>query len=162
MTLSVIQGDLFDPEHRFDALAQGVNCRGLMGAGIAVPFRLMWPGMYEEYEEECVRFPTLVPGTTLVHHVVGTETLPTVRTIYNMFTQVLPGRNADYGLLQSSAYSLLKQVPANAAPQKIGLPWIGCGIGGLEHHNVHHLLAQIWADSEHEFVIVEQESTLSK
>lgn len=162
MTLRTLKGDLFDPEHHFDALAQGVNCRGLMGAGIAVPFRLMWPSMYEEYEQECVRYPTLVAGTTLVHRVAGTETLPTVRTIYNMFTQILPGRNADYGLVQSAAYSLLKQIPDSGTPMKIGLPWIGCGIGGLEHHNVLHLLSQVWHDSEHDFVIVEQESTIGK
>lgn len=155
MSLTIIKGDLFDPDLKFDALAQGVNAQGLMGAGIAVPFRMRWPGMYGEYQQECSRFPTLVPGTTLTHTVNPADDPSGVGQILNMFTQVLPGANADYGLLQMSAYSLLKQLPTGRT-RTIGLPWIGCGIGGLERHNVEHLLRQIWDDSQHEFFIVEQ------
>lgn len=155
MSLQIIKGDLFDPAHKFDALAQGVNCQGVMGAGIAVPFRLRWPTMYVEYAEECDRFPTLVPGTTLVHDVRPESDATEVRQILNMFTQVMPGRSADYTLLQTAAYSLLKQLPKDAI-FKVGLPWVGCGIGGLERHNVQHLLEQIWKHSKHEFFIVEQ------
>lgn len=155
MTLTIIKGDLFDPAHKFDTLAQGVNCQGVMGAGIAVPFRLRWPTMYVEYMEECARFPTLVPGTTLVHDVRPESDATEVRQIHNMFTQVMPGRSADYALLQTAAYSLLKQLPKDTI-FKVGLPWIGCGIGELERHNVQHLLEQIWSSSKHEFTIVEQ------
>lgn len=158
MTLTIIKGDLFDPAHQFDALAQGVNCQGVMGAGIAVPFRTRWPGMYVEYKEECARFPTLVPGTTLVHAVEPSDDPTGVGQILNMFTQVMPGRSADYTLLQTAAYSLLKQLPKDTI-FKVGLPWVGCGIGGLERHNVEHLLGQIWDSSKHEFAIVEQETT---
>lgn len=156
MSLTIIKGDLFDPAHQFDALAQGVNCQGVMGAGIAVPFRLRWPGMYAEYLQECTRFPTLVPGTTLVHDVRPGSDETGVQKILNMFTQVMPGRgNASYDLLHRAAYSLLKQVPTDSV-YTIGLPWVGCGIGGLERHNVHHLLEQVWGDSKHEFFVVEQ------
>lgn len=156
MSLTIIKGDLFDPDLKFDALAQGVNAQGLMGAGIAVPFRRRWPAMYVEYREECTRFPTLVPGTTLAHDVRPESDETGAQKILNMFTQVMPGRgNAEYRLVRAAAYSLLKQLPKDAI-FTVGLPWVGCGIGGLERHNVEHLLRQIWDDSQHEFFIVEQ------
>lgn len=155
MSLTIIKGDLFDPDLKFDALAQGVNCQGVMGAGIAVPFRLRWPTMYVEYRDECFWFPTLVPGTTLAHNVRPESDETGVQKIFNMFTQVMPGRSANYALLQTAAYSLLKQLPTDTI-YTVGLPWIGCGIGGLERHNVEHLLRQVWGSSKHEFFIVEQ------
>jgi hypothetical protein len=39
---------------------------------------------------------------------------------------------------------------------RVGLPWIGCGVGGLKRHNVEHLFRRLLTDSEVEFVLVEQ------
>lgn len=162
MTFEIIQGDLFDQEiHLFDALAQGVNCQGLMGAGIAVPFREKWPAMYEDYRRVCKKFGPALAG--LVHITRG---LPdpvqngypyTVLgpTIYNMFSQVMPGKNGDYRLLQQSAISVLFDAE-EMEYRRVGLPWIGCGIAGLAKHNVEHIFRAVFDESDVEFVLVEQ------
>jgi O-acetyl-ADP-ribose deacetylase (regulator of RNase III) len=152
MTFSIIQGDLFDPAHEFEALAQGVNTQGLMGAGIAVPFREKWPEMYEDYKKVCEKFGPSLGG--LVHTYRNWYTPEP--TIYNMFSQVMPGRNGDYRLLQQAAI----QVRFDAEDmllERVGLPWIGCGIAGLEKHNVEHIFKQVWDDSETHFVLVQQD-----
>lgn len=163
MSFDIITGDLFDPAHQFEGLAQGVNCEGLMGAGIAVVFRTRFPKMYEEYKALCNEFRDVLPG--LLHtydtwsvegffkNINGEDTIPPV--IFNMFSQKLPGKNGDYALVKTSA--LLMRFEAESRHlSKVGLPWIGCGIAGLERHNVEHIFRRILGPSEVEFVLVQQ------
>jgi O-acetyl-ADP-ribose deacetylase (regulator of RNase III) len=171
MTFQIIQGDLFDPSHEFDALAQGVNAQGVMGAGIAVPFRKTWPDMYEAYKEICARFGDALGG--LVHiwnppfeqveagwsddglpYFSYVEAGP---VIYNMFSQVLPGRNGDYRLLQQAAISVVLDAEEQGI-ETVGLPWIGCGIAGLERHNVATILEKAWENSDVEFILVQTDA----
>lgn len=155
MTFSIIQGDLFDPDHEFDALAQGVNTQGLMGAGIAVPFKENWPAMYEDYKETCEKFGPALGGLVHIYrHIFEPEPV-----IYNMFSQVMPGRNGDYRLLQQAAISVLFDAEDNGY-YSVGLPWIGCGIAGLEKHNVEHIFKNVFDDSEVDFILVQQDEIM--
>lgn len=167
MTFEIVKGDLFDPDLKFDALAQGVNTYGIMGAGIAVQFAERFPEMYTDYQKFCERHGTSLAGLL---HVYSPDVewrgegenekgpyievyFPT--TIYNLFTQIAPGRgNANIELLHKSLI-LLRQ-DAESLVDRVGLPWIGCGIGGLDKHNVKFLMEQILGDSDTEFVLVEQ------
>lgn len=167
MTFSIIKGDLFDPEHNFDALAQGVNTYGIMGAGIAVKFREDYPEMYEEYSALCAKHGETLSGLFHVYIPeptsevgVGSGGVPTLTvdwgmTIYNLFSQTVPGRDGSYRLLQTATI-LMRQDAEGSKHDRVGLPWIGCGIAGLEKHNVEHIFRTILGDSEVEFVLVEQ------
>jgi hypothetical protein len=53
VTVEFRTGNLFEQDD-LDALADGVNCVGAMGALIAVEFRRRWPAMYAEYRRCCV------------------------------------------------------------------------------------------------------------
>ena len=168
MTFQIIKGDLFDPAHDFDALAQGVNTYGVMGAGIAVPFRKKFPDMFTDYARLCQDNGSYLAG--LVHiwnpepdvtvgadsDNIPTKTLDFGTTIYNLFTQIKPGPDADYKRLRTSLI-LMRQDAELSAHSRVGLPWIGCGIGGLERHNVSHIMSTVLDPSPVEFVLVEQE-----
>lgn len=157
MTLSIIQGDLFDPALNFDYITQGVNCQGVMGAGIAVLFRNKFPLMYKEYVALCKKYASILPGMIQVSStdlVFGEESLRTI--VINMFTQFYMGPNATYENLERSIFLLLQEVEQYKTV-RVGLPWIGCGIGGLERHNVLHMFKKYFDDSHVEFVIVQQE-----
>lgn len=171
MTFQIIQGDLFDPIHNFDALAQGVNTLGKMGAGIAVPFSQKWPDMYEDYKERCQKFgpalgglvhitrPSLVFDSIEQTEECGAPTLVVDYdgpAIYNMFSQIMPGRNGDYRLLQQAAITVLFDAE-EMEYERVGLPWIGCGIAGLEKHNVEPIFKQVFGDSEVDFILVQQD-----
>lgn len=173
MTFQIIQGDLFDPELNFDALAQGVNTQGVMGAGIAVPFKNNWPDMYEEYVERCDQFGPALGGLVHVWRPEA-ESIQFVPDgcgsfdlevpyddviIYNMFSQIMPGRNGDYRLLQQAAITVLFDAEEMGV-ERVGLPWIGCGIAGLEKHNVERIFKQVFDDSEVDFVLVQQEEIM--
>ncbi len=51
MSLDIIKGNLFTSNSQ--TLVNTVNCVGVMGAGIALEFRLRYPQMYERYVEIC-------------------------------------------------------------------------------------------------------------
>lgn len=177
MTFSIIQGDLFDPAHNFNAFAQGVNTKGIMGSGIAVEFRQRFPAMYEDYVNECSKYEAILPG--LLHTFYSDEggALPEDPAVYNLFSQVFPGEgNASYELLERATY--LMKIEAEDALQvfgdydeanggayeqnltdgkyRVGLPWIGCGVGGLKKYNVEHMFRRFLSDSDVEFVLVER------
>lgn len=177
MTFSIQQGDLFDPAFEFDAIAQGVNTYGVMGAGIAKPFRENWPEMFTEYEALCRKYGPNLGG--LVHiwtsaptateflsrtEEHGDEPIPMFElvfgtTIYNMFTQIAPGRNGDYTLVYKSAIMVRQDAEAQGF-ERVGLPWIGCGIAGLEKHNVEHIFKQVLGDSEVDFILIQQDEIM--
>jgi len=155
MSFEIIQGDLFDLSHNFNALAQGVNTKGKMGAGIAVPFRTKWPLMYEDYKNLCTAYTDILPGLLHTWDNPNWNSEDPIEVIYNLFTQDYPGMNGDYELLAKS--SLLLRMEAEARGfERVGLPWIGCGIAGLERHNVAHFFDRILGPSKVEFVLVEQ------
>lgn len=152
MSFEIVQGDLFDPDFEFDALAQGVNTQGLMGAGIAVAFKDRWPAMYEDYKDRCLQFGPSLGGLVHIYpHIFEAEP-----TIYNMFSQIMPGRNGDYRLLQQAAITVLMDAEV-LDYERVGMPWIGCGIAGLEKHNVEHIFNQVFDDSDVEFILVQQD-----
>lgn len=171
MTFKIIEGDLFDPTHDFTSLAQGTNCRGVMGAGIAVPFKTRYPDMFEDYEALCLKASHLLPGTAQVWL---TQVGDPRRDVINVFSQYNPGRgNASIDYLERGLHSMEQQLNllTNSAedilgaafpgvdtrtPFNVGLPLIGGGIGGLERHNIIHIMESVLSDSEHEYTLVEQ------
>jgi len=174
MTFQIIKGDLFDPAHNFNALAQGVNTKGIMGAGIAVPFREKFPLMYREYIQWCAKYEAVLPGLLHAFYDVDGGVHPSRPAVYNLFSQVQPGKDGSYALLERATFLMLKEAEDSLSvftafdstrPEdpdlidgkfRVGLPWIGCGIAGLQRHNVEHIFRRYLTDSEVEFTLVEQ------
>lgn len=165
MTFRIIEGDLFDPAHNFTAIGQGVNCKGLMGAGIAVKFRDEYADtdMYEKYKELCAKHPALLPGTVQIYMVDSTDDRPDV---INLFSQYWTGANAKQEYLENSLHAMDNQINFfQDAIRKfgfpgllwnVGLPLIGGGIGGLQRHNIIHAMEDILGPSKHEYTLVER------
>lgn len=51
MSLQIIKGNIFNS--RCQTIVNTINCVGVMGAGIALEFRLRYPEMYQRYVEFC-------------------------------------------------------------------------------------------------------------
>lgn len=133
-------GDIFDYAYIDTAVAHGVNCVGLMGAGLALQMRRRYPEMYRIYQLMCLS-KTLVPGgffpwverknwdpTDYDDH-PGIEC-----TIINCASQDLPGANAKTEWLLSSLN--LAAAYCNAQGLRLVVPEIGAGIGGLDRNIV--------------------------
>ena len=145
------KGDLFDTDANY--IAHGVNCKGLMGSGIAVQFRKRFPEMHAGYVERC-RDGRLTPGSFWV-----STGMLNGRTVFplNLASQDEPGANARYGYLFSSlaAFAAAATNPARLHMYGgiVAIPEIGCGIGGLEWAKVKEILLcieRMWPEIEFE------------
>lgn len=130
-------GDLFTSDA--PALAHGVNTKGAMGAGVAKGFRERWPDMYEEYRTQC-KSGLLEPGG-LMGWVA--EDGP---TIYNVASQDFPGPHARLEWLSAGIYNALRDAESRGY-DRIAVPMIGAGIGGLKWPEVEAYLRGLAATS---------------
>ncbi len=125
-------GDMFAADD-LDALAHGVNVQGVMG-GIAGAFANKYPYMKNHYQNLCQQ-KTFKPGDILPWKEDGKP------AVYNLATQEQPGADAKYNLIDSTMKKMLKHAEKNGI-QTIGIPQIGCGIGGLGWRRVRKIIKQ--------------------
>ena len=123
------KGDMFTTSLK--AIGHGVNCAGVMGAGIAKPIRAKYPNNYRNYRALCQN-KGLNPGGLLTVTENG-------MTIFNMATQRQPGRDARYDAVFASGFKAANTA-LNMGLDSIAIPMIGCGIGGLEWDKVESIL----------------------
>ena len=127
-------GDLFTSDA--PALCHGVNVQGVMGAGIAKAFRAKWPEMFVAYREECLSYE-LQAGEVFIWDAGDV-------VIYNAASQRSTGPSARYCWLESSIAAALDDADARSL-DRIAMPLIGCGIGGLSWERVEPILERLAA-----------------
>jgi O-acetyl-ADP-ribose deacetylase (regulator of RNase III) len=115
------------------AIAHGVNCKGVMGAGIAVQFRTRWPDMFESYRKRCLK-GHLLPGETM------TWLQPGSPVVFNLATQHDPGACAQPWMITAAVGSMITEAYYFRHLTEVGLPMIGCGFGGLTHADLRSAL----------------------
>lgn len=134
-----VYGDIFDYAETH-ALAHGVNCQGLMGAGIAATMRKRYPGMERFYRLLCTSH-ALVPGGMFPWHDRETGDV-----ILNCASQNEPGADARLGWLLAS----LRLAASYCVEQnyELAIPEIGCHIGGLDRDEAFRVFEQIGNEVE--------------
>ena len=129
-----IEGDLLDlfDQGEFDMIAHGCNCNIAMGGGIAAQIK-------ERYPE--AHYADLYYNLPVGHERLGNFSLNPRKDIYNLYTQVYAGRDANLLAIEMCLYKMAKSLPQTwVIPMKIGVPLIGCGIGGLNWEEVRPLI----------------------
>jgi len=146
MPVVFTRGDLFATEG-LTAFAHGCNCAGAMGAGIAIEFRRRWPRMYEEYVARCAdrRFGL---GDVFVWQEDGA-------TVYNLGTQAHWRKKAQLPALAQALRSMVRLATAGGI-DRVGLPRIGAGLGGLDWVRVKRILAEVGAETQVTLTVFEQ------
>jgi O-acetyl-ADP-ribose deacetylase (regulator of RNase III) len=134
MTINYIDGDLLASNERI--IAHGCNTRGVMGAGIAAQIAKRWPDLLAEYKHACYH-DQFVLGSALRYH--DPEGI-----IFNLGTQIDPGADARAHGITLSFANMFQQMAALwhsfKLPMQVGIPRIGCGIGGLKWPVVETLI----------------------
>lgn len=140
--IHITTGDLFANEHNAQAFAHGVNCVGVMGAGIAKEFRRRYPMMYEYYREPRI-LTWIEPGDCLAWNQDDNCTpLQPVAIVFNLATQYRTGPHARYDWLEESLDQMLVKA-TDIGVTSIAMPAIGCGIGGLEWKRVCSVVGDV-------------------
>jgi O-acetyl-ADP-ribose deacetylase (regulator of RNase III) len=138
------EGDLFASGLR--AIAHGVNCEGVMGAGIAVGFRDRYPRMYESYRRRCLKHE-LLPGEIHVWHHPG-------GFVFNLATQRGTGPDAKPWMITAAVGQMISEAHYDFGITEIGLPMIGTGIGGITQNELRRALAP-YADAPVDLTVFE-------
>ena len=115
--------DLFD-QKEFEMIGHGANCQGVMGAGIAAQIKERYPAAF--YAD---KYYPLNPLERLGNFSVGCG-YNEPGWVVNFYTQFNPGPDADYLWLKSSLRKFNNEWGGSV--EFLGLPKIGCGIGGLK------------------------------
>lgn len=132
-------GDILQCEA--DALVNTVNCVGVMGRGIALQFKNVYPENFKAYEAACKR-EAVQPGRMFVFE-TGQLTLP--RFIINFPTKRhWRGKSRiediDAGLVD------LVNVIRDKGIRSIAIPPLGAGLGGLDWNEVRPRIERALAE----------------
>lgn len=139
-------GDLFD-QRDVGAIAQGVNCMGRMGAGIAVLFRRRWPLMFMDYANECEL------GLLVLGGLHAWQDPETGTWVYNLASQHSPGPDARLPAIRHALTVAVRHAESNGV-EAIGLPRIGAGIGGLTWSDVLAVYEEVAATTRVRLIAV--------
>lgn len=129
-------GDMFTSDA--PAIGHGVNCQGVMGAGVANLMRAKYPTVYAAYKRRCDS-GNLIPGETQVVPIPFDEAVGPPFYVVNMATQSMPGPDARIFHIEGAA-SAAALVAEAFDWGRIAIPRIGCGIGGLTWDEVRPVL----------------------
>lgn len=131
------------PDDGSVVICHQVNCRGVMGAGLAKQVREAYPDLYEEYRKLC---KSHAGHTDKLLGGVMFWAIENGNLIANLFGQdgyAFGGVHTDYNAL-SNAFALLAQ----KYPDKtIRIPCrIGCGLGGGDWEKVRQIICETLID----------------
>lgn len=157
-----IRGDLIKlaKSGKFDVICHGVNCFGIMGAGIALQMAKHFRAdIADNLEHKWLKRQLESDSIELLGNVgwfspfreCGLLDCPENLIVVNAYTQYEPGKNLD-------AFALtlcLRKINHIFKGKHIGLPQIGCGIAGRDWEFVSTVIENTLKDCQVTVVIYE-------
>ena len=136
------EGNLLDmfEQDKFDCIAHGANCFNIMGAGIADQIRNRFPIAYVSD-----KLYHLSPLERLGNFSYGDTDHGVV---YNLYTQFSPGPHATLAAIELAFQKLNHFIDKD---HLLGIPKIGCGIGGLNWVDVAFTILSVY---KHDIIVV--------
>ena len=122
-----------------DALVNTVNCDGFMGKGIALQFKQAFPRNFKAYEQAC-RAGEVVLGKMLVFDNGG---LLRPRFIINFPTKRHWRNKSRIEDIDAGLKALVDEV-RRLQIRSIAVPPLGCGLGGLDWHQVRPMIEGVF------------------
>jgi O-acetyl-ADP-ribose deacetylase (regulator of RNase III) len=124
-----------------EALVNSVNCVGVMGRGISLQFRKMWPENFKAYVRACRR-GEVRPGKMFVFE---TSSLTNPRYIINFPTKRHWRGKSRMEDIEAGLRALVDEIRRRGI-RSIAIPPLGCGLGGLDWGEVRALIDQALGD----------------
>lgn len=131
-------GDILKAEA--EALVNTVNCVGIMGRGIALQFKDMFPANFKAYAIACKR-EEVQPGRMFVF---DTGELTSPRYIVNFPTKRHWRGKSRIEDIEAGLVALVDEVRARGI-RSIAIPPLGSGLGGLDWSQVRPLIERAFA-----------------
>jgi len=132
--IQLIEGNLL--ESKAEAIVNTVNTVGIMGKGIALQFKNMFPANFREYEKAC-KDKTIDIGKLLI---TEEQTLMSgKKIIINFPTKTDWRKPSEYGYIESGLKALVKTIEDRNI-KSIAIPPLGAGNGGLVWNKVQTMI----------------------
>ena len=135
--IKFVHGDPFASD--IDIRVNTVNCVGVMGKGIALEFKLLYPRMFHAYCELC-RGGVLKPGNLHIWYRPNDG-----EWIINIATKDHWRDPSQYEWVQAGLLALRRYLKP-LGPQIVSLPALGCANGGLEWKRVKRMIVAALID----------------
>ncbi len=141
--IKIVEGDLLQASE--DIIGHQVNCKGVMGGGVALQIKNTYPLVYEVYKLHC-------NGVNPTSNLLGDcQIVPCkMRLVANLFGQDGYGIGKQYTDLDALRKSLIKLKDyAQDHNNSVALPYlIGCGLGGGNWDDVYKIIDDVFIDYE--------------
>lgn len=170
MAMKVVEGDLIKMalQGEFEIIAHGANCMATMGAGIARTIASTFPIVEvvdlqkfksaKSIKEALIGDMSSIFVTTYMKGGEHTP-LPDRRNVcvFNLYTQLTPGPCFEIVAYQSALTKMMEYMTTNEEEfskgrMRIGLPLIGCGLGGGNFEEVYAMTAKVLKGHDITFV----------
>ena len=141
--ISIINGNLLEADA--DIICHQVNCKGVMGRGLAKQIKDAYPQVYASYKETCKtnNFSQKLLGA--VDFVKVDKYL--VASCFGQFAYGTKTRQTNYNAL-GCCFDVIKEVAEDDGLTTIAIPYnIGCGLAGGEWSVVERLIDEIFGDT---------------
>lgn len=123
-----------------EALVNTVNCMGFMGKGIALQFKKAHPANYNAYRKACAA-KQVKPGRMFVFE---TGSMLNPRYIINFPTKRDWRGKSRLDDIDAGLQALIKELRERGI-ESIAVPSLGCGLGGLNWHDVRPRIESAFA-----------------
>jgi len=133
MVFYIKEGNIFSIDG-VTSYAHGCNCKGAMGCGIAYQFKEKFPKMYNQYKKLC-DIGKFLPGDVFNYKYDNGH-------IYNLGTQATWKENAKFEYIELSLIKMFELAKMDQV-NKIALPTIGAGLGGLDWSLVKIIIEKV-------------------
>lgn len=151
--INFVKGNLLDSN--CDYICHQVNCKGVMGSGIARQIRERWPWVYASYRAYCDRHK--YTDDSPLGNIWGVKIDHANRNpqwVVNMFAQEDFGhdgsRYTSYDAFTKCLEAMRNRLPKD---KTIGFPkGIGCGLGGGNWKAIYALIEDILCDDFEVFI----------
>lgn len=137
--IKYVRGDIFDST--CNILVCPTNCQGIMGAGLAKQFADKWPYIKDHYFLHCKAYD-IKPGTCCMYQnpdKPNTEHQIILLNTKDRWENPSKLEWVDLGL--QILYDMF-----DPHEDRIALPKLGCGLGGLDFTDVRPLIEQYLSD----------------
>ncbi|MCU0435258.1 MAG: macro domain-containing protein [Bacteroidia bacterium] len=149
-------GNLFDSDA--EALINTVNTVGVMGKGIALQFKNLFPLNFQLYSEVC-KSKELVPGKLFI---VEDSSLHTgSKLIINFPTKTHWRYPSEYEYIEQGLEQLVRVIEERRI-KSLALPPLGAGNGGLEWRKVKLLIEKYLGNSSCEIYVYEPSAAIQE
>lgn len=154
--IKYITGDIF--ESTAEALVNTVNTVGVMGKGIALQFKKLYPGNYNEYRRAC-KNGELTVGNLLITTDSNIESGD--RIIINFPTKTDWRKSSEYSYIETGLDALVREI-TDRNIKSVAIPPLGAGNGGLEWTRVKSLIEDRLKDIDARIFVYEPNARIKE